>query len=65
MKKDGGKCVVSHSVSSDKEPVKLTLAIKGKEKNQQIVEDQSAKSECAKLIVPKSKEELPKHKRKV
>ena len=52
-------------LSGNKEPVQLTLATKGKEMEPQIVEGQSAKSECAKLIVPKFKEELPKQKQKV
>jgi len=65
VKKDGRKCATSHSVSSDKEPVQLTLATKGKETKQKIVEDQSAKSECAKLTVPRLEEELPKRKQKV
>ena len=65
VKKDGRKCATSSSVSNNKDPVQLTLATKSKEMKQQIVEDQSAKSECAKLIVSKLKEELPKRKQKV
>ena len=62
VKKDGRKCATSDSVSSNKDPVKLTLAIKGKEMKQLVVEDQSAKSERK---VPKFKEELPRQKPKL
>ena len=44
VKKDGCKCETSDSVPSDKEPVNLILAVKGKEMKQLIVEAQSAKS---------------------
>ena len=65
VKKDGRKCATSDSVSSNKEPVKLILATKGEEIKQLIVEDKSAKSECANLKVPKVKTELPKQEQKL
>ena len=59
VKKDGRKCATSDSVSNIKEPVKVILATKGKEMKQLIIEDQSAKSEKAKIKAPKKKNELP------
>ncbi|PNT68503.1 hypothetical protein BRADI_3g41505v3, partial [Brachypodium distachyon] len=53
IKKDVRECVVSDSISNNKEPVKLTLATKGEEMKNHI-----AKSEITKKV-PKIKKELP------
>ena len=50
--RDGRKCATSDLVSNNKEPIKvLTLATKGNETKQPIIESQSAKSEEKKLRV--------------
>ena len=59
MKRDGHKCATSDLISNNKEPIKLlTLATKGNETKQPIIESQSAKSEEKKLRVHKVKQEL-------
>ena len=60
MKRDGRKCATSDLISNNKEPIKvLTLATKGNERKQPIIESQSAKSEEKKLRVHNAKKELP------
>ena len=56
MKRDGRKCATSDLISNNKV---LTLATKGNETKQPIIESQSAKSEEKKLRVHKAKKELP------
>ena len=56
VKKDGRKSANSDLILKDKDPIKvLTLATKGNEMKQSIVENQSAKSEEKKLKVHKVK----------
>ena len=58
VKRDGRKSATSDLISNEKEPVKvLTLATKGNETKQAIIESQSAKSEEMKLRVHKVKAE--------
>ena len=60
VKRDGRKSVTSDLISNEKETIKvLTLATKGNEMEQPIIESQSAKSEEKKLRVHKAKKELP------
>ena len=60
VKRDGRKSATSDLISNEKEPIKvLTLATKGNETKQPIIESQSAKSEEKKLRVHKAKKELP------
>ena len=60
VKRDGRKSATSDLVLNEKEPIKvLTLATKGNETNQPIIENQSAKSEEEKWIVHKAEKELP------
>ena len=60
VKRDGRKCATSDLISNNKEPIKvLTLATKGNEMKQPIIESQSAKSEEKKLKVHKAKKEFP------
>jgi hypothetical protein len=60
VQRDGRKSATSYLISSKKEPMKvLTLATKGNEMKQSIVESQSAKSAEKKLRVHKAKKELP------
>ncbi|XBJ04086.1 hypothetical protein VPH35_023092 [Triticum aestivum] len=60
VKRDGRKSATSDLISNKKEPIKvLTLATKGNETKQPIIESQSAKSEEKKLRVHKAKKELP------
>ena len=59
VKKDGRKSANSYLILKDKEPIKvLTLATKGNEMKQSIVENESAKSKEKKLKVHKVKQEL-------
>jgi hypothetical protein len=59
VKKDDCKCATSDLISNDKEPIKeLTLATKGNEMKQSIVNSQSAKSEQKRLRVQKVKKGL-------
>ena len=56
VKRDGRKSATSDMISNEKEPIKvLTLATKGNETKQPIMESQSAKSEEKKLRVHKVK----------
>ena len=56
VKKDGRKSANSDLILKDKDPIKvLTLATKGNEMKQSIVENQSAKSEEKKLKVHKNR----------
>ena len=56
VKRDGRKNATSDLISNEKVPIKvLTLATKGNEMKQSIVESQSAKSEEKKLRVHKAK----------
>ena len=60
VKRDGRQCATLDLISNNKEPIKvLTLATKGNETKQPIIESQSAKSEEKKLRVHKAKKELP------
>lgn len=60
VKRDGRKSATSDLVLNEKEPIKvLTLATKGNETNQPIIENQSAKSEEKKWRVHKGEKELP------
>ena len=60
VKRDGRKCATSDLISNNKEPIKvLTLATKGKEVEQSIVKNKSAKFEENKLRVHEAKKELP------
>ena len=60
VKRDGRKSATSDLISNEKEPIKvLTLATKGNETKQPIIERRSAKSEEKKLRVHKAKKELP------
>ena len=59
VKKDGRKSANSDLILKDKEPIKvLTLATKGNEMKQSVVENESAKSKEKKLKVHKVKQEL-------
>ena len=60
VKTDGRKCASSDLDSNEKESIKvLTLATKGNEMKQPIVESQSAKSGEKNLGVHKAKKKLP------
>ena len=59
VKRDGRKSATSDLISNEKELIKvLTLATKGNEMKQPIIESQSAKSKEKKLRVHKVKQEF-------